>query len=396
MADPLNVIGAAASVASIVELLGKTIRGLHTLHSCWKEADFTFSNLISQLTTLKVALNKLQEWMDADVDEPHHQLVMDLEASVTYCRMLARRIDTEVEDLQHNLGIGLDTQKKIKFLLKNGSLEELQKMVVRQTSALTLLLTICNWSVETFNLYSCKRLTSHSKAVSEQKIMLEKTSTRKIFKQVKDDTSLLYVQRDSSSIYSRYTDNLSKIYKNFEFDRESFISKAYEKALRGSSNIVEKMRREQPQLRVKVTSEEIKRNKLVERELKEHAIKLSKQCNALLFGNRDCGQTFVTSMRILYSGGFTSEERGNYREVVMSNIMRVMRGMDRILENGDIHLDEAAKMHAKVLSQEIEKIQAGDGKITIEGVAAVQGLWENEEFVRRLLTEAGDLANSPS
>ena len=61
MADPLNVIGAAASVASIVELLGKTIRGLHTLHSCWKEADFTFSNLISQLTALKVALSNLQE-----------------------------------------------------------------------------------------------------------------------------------------------------------------------------------------------------------------------------------------------------------------------------------------------------------------------------------------------
>lgn len=150
MADPLCVIGAAASVASIVELLGKTISGLHTLHSRWKEADFTFSNLISQLTTLKVALSKLQGWMDSDIDEPHHQLVMDLEASVTYCRMLVRRIDTEVEDLQQNIGMGLDAQNKIKLLLKNGSLEELQKMVDRQTSALTLLLTICNWSVEIF------------------------------------------------------------------------------------------------------------------------------------------------------------------------------------------------------------------------------------------------------
>lgn len=80
----------------------------------------------------------------------------------------------------------------------------------------------------------------------------------------------------------------------------------------------------------------------------------------------------------------------------MNNIIRVMEGMDWMIQNGDIDLDDTAKMHAKVLSQEIEKIQAGDGKITIEGVAAVQGLWENEEFVRRLLTEAGDLANSPS
>jgi hypothetical protein len=229
--------------------------------------------------------------------------------------------------------------------------------------------------------------------------MLEKKSTRKIFKRVKDDTSLLYVQRDSSSIYSRCTDNLSKIYKNFEFDRESFISKVYEKALRGfSKDIVEKLRREQPQLRGKVTSEEIKRNRLVERELKEHAIKLSKECNILLFGDMNCGQTFITSMRILYSGGFTSEEREDYREAVMSNIMHVMSVTDRILEIGDIHLDESAKMHAKVLSQEIEKIQAGNGKITIEGVGAVQSLLENEEFVRRLLTEVRDLAHlrSPS
>jgi hypothetical protein len=81
--------------------------------------------------------------MDCDIDEPHHQLVMDLEASVTYCRMLVRRIDTEVEDLQRNIRIGLDAQNKIKLLLKNEALEELQKIIDRQTSALTLL-TICN------------------------------------------------------------------------------------------------------------------------------------------------------------------------------------------------------------------------------------------------------------
>ena len=227
--------------------------------------------------------------------------------------------------------------------------------------------------------------------------MLEKTSTRKIFKRVKDDTSLLYVQRDSSSIYSRCADNLSKIYKNFEFGREHFISKVYEKALRGScKDIVENLRREQSKPRVKVTSEEIKRNKLVERELKEHAIKLSKQCNILLLGDVDCGRTFIKSMQIAHSGGFTSEERRNYQEVVVSNIVCVMEGMDWILKNGDVPLNEGAKMHAKVLSQEIEKIQTWEGKITIEGVAAVQGLWENEEFVRRLLTEVGVSAKSPS
>lgn len=92
----------------------------------------------------------------------------------------------------------------------------------------------------------------------------------------------------------------------------------YEKALRGSlKDTVKHIRRAQVQHCVTVTSEEIKRNKLVERELKEHAIKMSKECNVLLLGDRDCRRTFIKSMQIAHSGGFTSEERRNYREVVI-------------------------------------------------------------------------------
>ncbi len=93
--------------------MGKTVSALHTLYNRWKEADFTFINLIAQLTALKAALIKLQEWMDTNMEEPHHQLVIDLETSVTWCRMMVRRMDSEVEDLQQNSGAGLDSQNKI-------------------------------------------------------------------------------------------------------------------------------------------------------------------------------------------------------------------------------------------------------------------------------------------
>src|SRR6266536_103273 len=142
------------------------------------------------------------------------------------------------------------------------------------------------------------------------------------------------------------------------------------------------MRREQQQPYVIVTLEERNRNKLVERELKEHARKLSRECKVLLLGDRDCAQTFIKGIKIAHSGGFTYEEREKYQEVVMNNIIRVMEGMAWILKNGDIDLDNAAKMHAKVLSQEIEKIQTGEGKITHEGAGAVQGLWEDKQFVK--------------
>jgi hypothetical protein len=224
--------------------------------------------------------------------------------------------------------------------------------------------------------------------------MLEKTSTRKIFKRVKDDTSSLYIQRDSTSIYSHSTDNLSKISKMFEFDRELFISKVYEKALRGSlKDTVENMRREQ-QKPYLGTLEERNRNMLIERELEERGRKLRRECKVLLLGDRDCGQIFIKSMRIAHSGGFTYKECEEYQEVVMNNIIRVMEGMALILQSGDIDLDETAKMHAKVLSQEIEKIKTGNGKITTEGARAVQSLWKNERFAERLLNHEVDIPDS--
>jgi hypothetical protein len=48
---------------------------------------------------------------------------------------------------------------------------------------------------------------------------------------------------------------------------------------------------------------------------------------------------------------------------VMNNIIRVMKGMVWILQNEDTDLDETSKVHAKVLSQEIEKIQLAMEKL---------------------------------
>lgn len=147
MVDPLTFIGAAASITGIVESLAKTVSTLHELRSRWKQADFTFINLIAQLTALKAALNKLEEWMDAGLDEgqdPYHQLVIDLELNITCCRMLTHKIDSEVSELYQDANSGLDSQSKFKLMIKNGTIEGLQKMVERQTSILTLLLTVCN------------------------------------------------------------------------------------------------------------------------------------------------------------------------------------------------------------------------------------------------------------
>ena len=91
MADPLVIAGAAASVPDIVKLLDKTVTILHELHNHLKklkEADFIPINFIApaQFIALESALVRLQEWMKTDMDEPHQQLVMDLQASMPSLR----------------------------------------------------------------------------------------------------------------------------------------------------------------------------------------------------------------------------------------------------------------------------------------------------------------------
>ena len=145
MVDPVSIIGAAGSILGIVEVLCKSISTLHELHSRWNEADFTFINLVSQLTALKAALYKLQEWIDSDMADLHHQLVIDLGVSITCCRMLVGKIDAHLSDMNQGAENTLGVESKIKLVFKSGELEDLQKMLERQTNALTLLLTACNW-----------------------------------------------------------------------------------------------------------------------------------------------------------------------------------------------------------------------------------------------------------
>jgi hypothetical protein len=71
-----------------------------------------------------------------------------------------------------------------------------------------------------------------SKAISDQKALLEKSSTRKTLGRARGDSASLIVHRDENSLLSYYTDNLSKFSKAFNFDAELLGSWVYERAVR--------------------------------------------------------------------------------------------------------------------------------------------------------------------
>jgi hypothetical protein len=144
MADPISIIGTFGAAANIIDVVGKTISTIRELRDEWKDADLTFLSLAAQLTALKAALTKIKEWMENELGDPHHQLVMDLDVSMSCCRMLIGKIDLLLSKLHQTADRTLDFSSKVKLVFGNKHINDVQKLIERQTNTLNLLLTACN------------------------------------------------------------------------------------------------------------------------------------------------------------------------------------------------------------------------------------------------------------
>lgn len=147
--DPVTIIGTAASITSTVEVICKAMKSLRELYERWQDVDLTILSLISQLNVLKAALNKIGDWISDDLTTlpQHHQLVIDLEDSTACVRMLIKSIDIQLSSPELSTGNSLVFSSKMTMMLEDISDSKFQTLIDRQISALTLLLTACNWYV---------------------------------------------------------------------------------------------------------------------------------------------------------------------------------------------------------------------------------------------------------
>ncbi|EXJ67286.1 guanine nucleotide-binding protein subunit alpha, other [Cladophialophora psammophila CBS 110553] len=278
MADPISIIGTVGLVANIIDVVGKTNSTIRELRNDWKEADLTFLSLTTQLTALRAALIKIKEWMDSDLGDARYH--------------------------------------KAKLALGGKNVDNIQKLIEQQTSALTLLLTACN----------CK-------TISEQKGLLEKSSTRNVLRRMELDSASLLVHRDSASLISQWTDNLSKLSAIFSFDRELFVSKIYERAFRGS--IKESLRRQQGDTQAKV------RSQAIDRGLEQDSRRLRRECKVLLLGTRESGKSeIVTRWKSLHPNGYTAQELALWRPTVSRNLVSSAQLLIRAMEQFKIHPEQ--------------------------------------------------------
>ncbi|KAF2105557.1 hypothetical protein BDV96DRAFT_560251 [Lophiotrema nucula] len=210
MAEALAVVATIASIGSLVDILARTIAIIDSLASQWQESNLMVLNLNTQMRTLKSAVVEIKDWMETNTGEIHHQLILDLDSSLSCCQLLASRLDRDLSSLGDQPGGRLPLAAKAKFVVKNNSLAEIQRMVDSQIAALTLLLTACN-----------------SKTLAAQSRVLVMPASRKKLDALKQYSASLVVLRDEESFISRSTENSSKLSMIFEFDGELFSSRVY-------------------------------------------------------------------------------------------------------------------------------------------------------------------------
>jgi guanine nucleotide-binding protein G(i) subunit alpha len=236
----------------------------------------------TQLISLRTALIKIKEWTDTDLDDSHHQLVMDLDRCMMCCQWLVARIDVERLQFQMTLDDKLDLASKLKQLFKTKGIQDVQKMIEQADEGIDS----ASYSIQHVRFDFCfapALLTGISKKVSDQKSLLEKLQSPTVFKKMEDSTASMIVHRDADSIPSHWTGtsiSSSKQSISFGFDRELFASKIYERWIRGS--VKKSLRQQQGDVG---TRTERDRSQAIDRNIQYDWTRLRREFRVLALGS---------------------------------------------------------------------------------------------------------------
>lgn len=82
------------ALVNIIDAASKVISTIHNLQAQWKDAHVAVLILASQLSAFFLAaLRRIQEWLDSEVPAAHHQLVTDVDETLTFCNILIIKIE---------------------------------------------------------------------------------------------------------------------------------------------------------------------------------------------------------------------------------------------------------------------------------------------------------------
>ncbi len=146
--DPLSIIGLLSTAGTIATTITFTIKSLSDLRGQFQDADVRIRLLIGELSTVKSALNQINDWAHY-LDDTHRQadVVEALKVSLDGCQLAIDALAEEVRLLLRgatpNSSLGFRTKRR--YAWSESSLKEHENRMHAQIAALQLLLKAVQW-----------------------------------------------------------------------------------------------------------------------------------------------------------------------------------------------------------------------------------------------------------
>jgi hypothetical protein len=146
--DPISAISFVSAIAGIVDLVAKGVLSLSDLQSRYRIADIKFHLLITQLSTLKVALIQIGLLVEDVSHAPRNiQLVSALSTSLSSLETIIGALDNRLSQLQRNAEDGLSNWGKFNYVWDEQTMRDYLSLLDHQVNALNLLLSALQWFV---------------------------------------------------------------------------------------------------------------------------------------------------------------------------------------------------------------------------------------------------------
>lgn len=214
--DPLSAIGGIQATGAIVAVIVQTLKNLSDARSRFQNAETALRLLISELTALKAAVLRIEDWARYNFVEleAEHDLNEAFKVSFDGCTIAMEILSKEVDGLRSKNPFLM----KAKMAWTETGIKEHADRFRSQVAALNLLIQAV-----------------HCHNATQQARLLEDPSNRRIIQKVADDTSTLRASRayteigsTALSVISHEDSTISSA--TFDVDRELVNTNPYRKA----------------------------------------------------------------------------------------------------------------------------------------------------------------------
>lgn len=122
------------------------------------------------------------------------------------------------------------------------------------------------------------------------------------------------------------------------------------------------------------------RNKEIDTQIKQAKVNSLREIKLLLLGAGESGKsTVLKQMKLIHDGGYTKEERDEFKEIIYSNTVQSMRVILEAMEAMQVSLEDEAvgnKYHDIVWALPIQ-VQRLSGEVT----EAIRYLWKDKNLL---------------